>query len=99
MKRLLETRSRPDYFHIVPALREALKDEWPDPTKSDPGDEAILFIATPRPGLEFELTELLLLESLADEAAKGDSHSRLLISHIEAECAATIGEVIAAQRS
>jgi len=89
LKGVLEARSRPDYFHLVPAMREALKDEWPDPTKSDHDDETIFFIATPRPGLESDLTELLL-ESLADEAAAGDSHSRLLIAHIEAECGAAI---------
>ena len=96
---LLEARSRPDYFHLVPAMREALDDQWPDTASCRPNGEENIFVATPRLGLKSDLAELLLLESLAEEAAAGDAHSRLLIEHIEAECGATIGEVIEEQRS
>jgi hypothetical protein len=99
LKSLLEVRSRPDHFHLILAMREALGDEWPDQEQLRADEEDVLFVATPRPGTESDLAELLLLESLAEEAAAGDSHSRLLVEHIEAECGATIGEVIAAQRS
>jgi hypothetical protein len=90
----LEARQQPGYFHLIPALQQAVDGkDWP----KEPGEE--LFIATPRRGIETELTELLLLESLVEEAESGDEHARLLLQHIEEECGAPVAEIIQAQRS
>ena len=87
-------RQQPGYFHLIPVIQQAVdKEQWP----AEKGKQ--LFIATPRRGIETELTELLLLESLVEEAESGDEHSRLLLNHIEEECAAPLAEVIQAQRS
>ena len=79
----LATRQRPGFFHIVPAIQRMIpKEDGP----TQPGPQ--LFIATPSRGLESELVELTLLESLVEEAAAGDEQASLLVSHIESECAA-----------
>jgi len=76
----LEARKQPGYFHLVPAMRAAIgEDDWPQ-------NDGSLFIATPRRGLESELTELLLLEALVAEAAAGDVQAQLLIQNIEIDC-------------
>ena len=93
MERELEVRAQPGYFHIVPAMKSILEDDWPTEQNQK------LFIAIPRVTIEAELTELLLLESLVEEAAAGDEQAQLLIQHIEEECGAPIAEVISAQRS
>jgi len=92
----LEDRKQPGYVHLVPTMRAAIGEaDWPQN-----GDS--LFIATPRRGLESEVTELLLLEALVTEAAAGDVQAQLLLQSIEAECGVIsaptpIAEIIAAQ--
>jgi len=95
----LESRKQPGYFHLVPTMRAAIGEaSWPQ-------DGQTLFIATPRRGLESEVTELLLLEALAADAAAGDVQAQLLVQTIETECRCSVQELptpiaqlIAAQR-
>lgn len=90
----LEARQRPNYFHIIPALRAMIAvDKWPHQV----GD--MLHIPVPQRGLETELIELALLESLVEEAAAGDEQAQLLLTHIEEECATPIDNEIARQQS
>jgi hypothetical protein len=76
------------------ARRAALGEQWPK------AGEASLFIAIPRRGLETELTELLMLEALKEEADAGDEHAQLLLDHlVEESGAANAAELIEAQCS
>ncbi len=78
---------------VIDDMQAALADEWP----KGRGD---LFIATPRIGLEQELVELLLLEELTADAEAGDETAAALLSHLVEECgAASVSELIDAQRS
>lgn len=100
----LAARAQPGYFHLVPAIKHLV-----GPTVWAAHKNDVLFIATPQLGLESEMVELALLESLAEEAeeaacvidlsASGDQPSQLLIAHIEAECGVPIAEVIERQKS
>lgn len=66
----LADRARPDYFHLVPMFKRLVDPAvWPQRVGE------VLFIASPQLGLESELVELLLLESLVDEAAAEDATS------------------------
>jgi hypothetical protein len=77
---------------LVEVMREALKEQWPK--------EDRLFIAVPRRGLETELTELLMLEALKEEADAGDAHAQQLLAHlVEESGVADVSELITAQRS
>jgi hypothetical protein len=73
-RRELEARKQPGYFHLAKAMREAIGKEWPQNNHS-------IFIATPHPALESELTELLLLEALAEEAEAGDPRAAAHRAH------------------
>jgi hypothetical protein len=78
---------------LIEVMRDTLSDQWPQPGQD-------MFIAVPRRGLETELTELLLLESLKAEADVGDAHAQLLLAHlVEESGAADVSELIGAQRS
>jgi predicted nucleic acid-binding protein len=78
---------------LIEATRAALADEWPKA-------QECLFIAIPRRGLETELTELLLLETLKEETDAGDQHALLLLDHlVEESGAADVSELIESQRN
>jgi hypothetical protein len=63
---------------LIGMMRVALADQWLQPKHR-------MFIATPRPGLETEVTELLLLEALKEEADAGDAQAQLLLDHLVEE--------------
>jgi predicted RNA binding protein YcfA (HicA-like mRNA interferase family) len=78
---------------LIEVMRAALGEQWPKPHE-------FLFIAIPRRGLETELTELLMLEALKEEADAGDEHAQQLLDHlVEESGAADASELIEAQRS
>jgi len=90
----LMLRKLPGYFHFVPAMRSALGDRWPRKIGQS------IFVAIPRQGIESELVEMLMLEELVNRADAGEAEAQLLLEHVVQQSgAATIAEVMAAQRS
>jgi hypothetical protein len=78
---------------LIDVMRDTLEEQWPQTGEN-------LFIAIPRRGLETELTELLMLESLKGEADTGDAQAQLLLDHlVEESGAAGVSELIEVQRS
>ncbi len=100
MRRALELRMQlhdlmreAGQYTVIDGIQAALADEWPK-------GQDDLFIATPRLGLEQELVELLLLEALTADAEAGDETAAALLSHlVEESGAASVSELIYAQRS
>jgi hypothetical protein len=89
---IIADRKQPGFSHIAPALQQLVGDAWP--TKH----AQTLFIATPRAGIETELVELLLLESLIGEAFTDGAESQLILAHVKAECGVSIADVLSTQR-
>ena len=86
-------RQQPGYFHLVPAMRAILREQWPSKSTES------IFIATPRGGLESELTELLMLQTLIDDAKEGDVRAQMLVQHIHDETCMDMEDLIMQQRT